>query len=89
LRDAIREEIVTKDYLRVERQAAKGDLIKWIAGLLLAQAALVTALVKPLRAQRGSSAKGFRPPSAPRFGKAVGGPLRGAIGAYPQHMSPQ
>lgn len=47
-RDAIGEEIVTKDYLRAEIESAKGDLIKWIAGLLLAQAALVAALVKLL-----------------------------------------
>jgi hypothetical protein len=47
-RDAIGEEIVTKDYLRAEIESAKGDLVKWIAGLLLAQAALVAALVKLL-----------------------------------------
>lgn len=46
--DAIGQEIVTKDYLRAEIERAKGDLIKWIAGLLLAQAALVAALVKLL-----------------------------------------
>ncbi len=45
-REAIGEEIVTKDYLRAELEGTKGDLIKWIAGLLLAQAALVAALVK-------------------------------------------
>lgn len=47
--DAIGEDIVTKDYLRAELESAKGDLIKWIAGLLLAQAALVAALVKLLQ----------------------------------------
>jgi hypothetical protein len=47
-RDAIGEEIVTKDYLGAETKTAKGDLIKWIAGLLLAQAVLVAALVKLL-----------------------------------------
>jgi hypothetical protein len=34
--------------LKAEIEAAKNDLIKWIAGLLLAQAGLVTALVKLL-----------------------------------------
>lgn len=47
-REAIGEEIVTKDDLRAEIEGAKGDLIKWIAGLLLAQAVLVSALVKLL-----------------------------------------
>ncbi|NEX17702.1 MAG: DUF1640 domain-containing protein [Halochromatium sp.] len=47
-REAIGEEIVTKDDLRAEIESAKGDLIKWIAGLLLAQAVLVSALVKLL-----------------------------------------
>jgi hypothetical protein len=47
-REAIGEEIVTKDYLRAEIESAKGDLIKWIAALLLAQAVLVSALVKLL-----------------------------------------
>ncbi|MCK0507948.1 DUF1640 domain-containing protein [Aromatoleum anaerobium] len=50
---------VTRDYLdvkldhvsaklRAEIEAAKADIIKWVAGLLLAQAALVAALVKLL-----------------------------------------
>lgn len=34
--------------LRAEIEAAKSDLVKWVAGLLLAQAALVAALVKLL-----------------------------------------
>jgi len=42
------QELVTKDYLRAEIESAKYDLIKWIAGLLLAQAGLVAALVKLL-----------------------------------------
>jgi hypothetical protein len=41
-------ELVTKDHLKAEIEAAKNDLIKWMAGLLLAQAGLVTALVKLL-----------------------------------------
>ncbi len=52
-RDATSEELVTRDYLnsriadvetRVE--TAKADIIKWMAGLLIAQAAVVATLVK-------------------------------------------
>jgi len=53
--EATGSELVTKDFLRGELQAlradfaaSKYDLIKWMAGLLLAQAGLVTALVKLL-----------------------------------------
>jgi hypothetical protein len=46
--EATGTDLVTKDYLKAELEAAKNDLIKWIAGLLLAQAGLVTALVKLL-----------------------------------------
>ncbi|WP_058558032.1 hypothetical protein [Thiohalocapsa sp. ML1] len=54
-RDATSDELVTRDYLnaciadvetRVE--AAKADIIKWMAGLLIAQAAVVAMLVKLL-----------------------------------------
>ncbi|UIA94504.1 CCDC90 family protein (plasmid) [Erwinia tracheiphila] len=41
---------VTKDYfdskLKAEIESAKGDIIKWVAGLLIAQAALVATLLK-------------------------------------------
>ena len=47
-REATSEELVTRDYLDARLEAAKGDIIKWVAGLLLAQAALVAALVKLL-----------------------------------------
>jgi hypothetical protein len=54
-REATSEELVTRDYLdaRLEGikgsiEAAKGDIIKWVAGLLIAQAALVATLVKLL-----------------------------------------
>jgi hypothetical protein len=40
--------LVTKDYLKAEMEAAKSEIIKWMAGLLLAQAGLITALVKLL-----------------------------------------
>ena len=46
--EATGTELVTKDHLKDEIEVAKNDLIKWIAGLLLAQAGLVTALVKLL-----------------------------------------
>jgi len=46
--EATGTELVTKDYLKAEIETAKNDLIKWIAGLLFAQAGLVTALVKLL-----------------------------------------
>ena len=47
-REATSEELVTRDYLDARLKAAKGDLIKWVAGLLMAQAALIAALVKLL-----------------------------------------
>ena len=47
-RDATGEELVTKSYLDARIEAAKNDLIKWVAGMLLAQAALIAALVKLL-----------------------------------------
>jgi len=46
--EATGTELATKDYLRAEMEAAKSDMIKWMAGLLLAQAGLITALVKLL-----------------------------------------
>jgi hypothetical protein len=43
---------ITREYfdirLKAEIDASKADMIKWIAGLLLAQAGLVAALVKIL-----------------------------------------
>lgn len=47
-RDATGEELVTKDYLTAAIVEAKNDIIKWVAGLLLGQAALIAALVKLL-----------------------------------------
>ena len=54
-REATSEELVTRDYLdaRLETvkasiETAKADLVKWVAGLLIAQAALIAALVKLL-----------------------------------------
>ena len=42
--------LVTKDHLKAEIEAAKNDLIKWMAGLLLAQTGLVAAAIKLLQA---------------------------------------
>ena len=54
-RDATSEELVTRDYLNsriadveIRVEAAKADIIKWMAGLLIAQAAVVATLVKLL-----------------------------------------
>ena len=47
-REATSEELVTRDFLDPRLAATKSDIIKWLAGLLLAQAALIAALVKLL-----------------------------------------
>lgn len=47
-RDGTGEELATRDYLDARLEAAKADLVKWFAGLLIAQAALIAALVKLL-----------------------------------------
>lgn len=54
-RDATSEELVTRDYLNLrisdvetKIEAAKADIIKWLAGLMIAHAALIAALVKLL-----------------------------------------
>lgn len=47
-RDATSEELVTRDYLDARLEATKSDIIKWLAGLMIAQAALIAALVKLL-----------------------------------------
>jgi hypothetical protein len=54
-REATSAEPVTQDYLdaRLEAvkasiEATKADIVKWVGGLLIAQAALIAALVKLL-----------------------------------------
>jgi hypothetical protein len=47
-RDATSEELVTRDYLDARLESTKSDIIKWVAGLMIAQAALIAALVKLL-----------------------------------------
>lgn len=51
IRDALQmPDLVTREYfdlrLKTELATTRSDMIKWIAGLLLAQAALVATLVK-------------------------------------------
>ena len=41
-------ELVTKDYLESRLSAQTAEIIKWVAGLLIAQAALIATLVKLL-----------------------------------------
>lgn len=47
-RDATGEDLVTRDHLDARLEATKNDIIKWVAGLLLAQAVLISTLVKLL-----------------------------------------
>jgi hypothetical protein len=54
-REATSEELVTRNYLDAKLAELRGDfrtgqldLVKWFAGLLIAQAALIAALVKLL-----------------------------------------
>jgi hypothetical protein len=47
-REATSEQLVTRDYLDARLSAMQAEMVKWMAGLLLAQAALVAALVKLL-----------------------------------------
>lgn len=47
-RDATSEELVTRDYLDARLESLKADLLKWIAGMLMAQIAVVATLVKLL-----------------------------------------
>lgn len=46
IKDTIEERLVTKEYLDVRLAEVKGDIIKWVAAMLVAQAAVIAALVK-------------------------------------------
>jgi hypothetical protein len=49
LAEALNETIAVRDLAtKADLEALKADLVKWMAGLLLAQAAIVAALVKLL-----------------------------------------
>jgi hypothetical protein len=46
--EATSQELVTRDYLDAKLEATKNDILKFIAGALIAQAGLIAALVKLL-----------------------------------------
>ena len=48
LKDALSEQMVTTEYLDLRLQELKADMIKWVAGMLVAQGALIATLVKLL-----------------------------------------
>lgn len=45
---SVGQDLVTRDYLDARLKATKTDLMKWIAGMLIAQAALIATLIKLL-----------------------------------------
>jgi len=46
--EAIRKDLATKADLELKLAETKADLIKWVAGMLVAQSAIIAALVKLL-----------------------------------------
>ena len=46
--EAVRKDLATKADLELKLSQTKADLIKWVAGLLMAQAAVIVALLKIL-----------------------------------------
>ncbi len=46
IKDTIEERLITKEYLDLRLVEVRVDIIKWIAGMLVAQAAIIAALVK-------------------------------------------
>ncbi len=48
LAEVLNEQMVTRQYLDLRLQELKTDMIKWIAGMLIAQGALIATLVKLL-----------------------------------------
>ena len=46
--ELIDERLVTKEYLDAKLADTRAELVKWVAGLMLAQAAVIAALVKLL-----------------------------------------
>jgi len=48
IKDVAESHLVTKQYLDMRLAELKVDLIKWVAGMLVAQAAIIAALVKLL-----------------------------------------
>ncbi|MBY0425178.1 MAG: CCDC90 family protein [Cytophagales bacterium] len=48
LAEFVNEQLVSKQYLDLKLSQNKEDIIKWVAGMLVAQAAIVATLVKLL-----------------------------------------
>ena len=48
LASIMEERLVTKEYLKLELANTEAKIIKWVAGMLVAQAAIVATLVKLL-----------------------------------------
>ena len=48
IRDVTETNLVTKYDLELSQEKQKAELVKWVAGLMVAQAAVVVALVKLL-----------------------------------------
>ena len=48
LAEVLSEQIATKQYLDLRLQELKTDMIKWVAGMLVAQGAVIATLVKLL-----------------------------------------
>lgn len=46
LREITENNLVTRQYLDIRLAELKADIIKWVAGMLVAQAAVIAALVK-------------------------------------------
>jgi phosphoribosyl-ATP pyrophosphohydrolase len=46
--EAMRKDLATKADLELKLAETKADLIKWVAGMLVAQSAIIAALVKLL-----------------------------------------
>ncbi|MCL4457280.1 MAG: DUF1640 domain-containing protein [Nitrospirae bacterium] len=46
IKDTVDERLVTKEYLDIRLAEVKVDIIKWVAAMLVAQAAVIAALVK-------------------------------------------
>lgn len=48
LAEIVNEQLVSRQYLDLRLSEMKSDMIKWVAGMLIAQAAIVATLVKLL-----------------------------------------
>jgi ribosomal protein S13 len=48
IKETVSDNLVTKQYLDLRLAELKSEIVKWVAGLLVAQAAVIVALVKLL-----------------------------------------